>query len=48
MYKDGLQSNYCNPGGHVYGTMTVLKAKNFLLIGEQSKQFFGFLVMHGL
>lgn len=39
MSKDGVQSNYCNPGGHVYETVTVSKAKNFHLIGESSRQF---------
>lgn len=39
MSKDGVQSNYCNPGGHVYETVTVSKAKNFHLIGVPSKQF---------
>lgn len=39
MSKDGLQSNYCNPNGHVFETVTIAKAKNFRLFGEASKQF---------
>ena len=39
MSKDGVQSNYCNPGGHVYETVTVIKAKNFNLSGTPSKEF---------
>ncbi|KAF5288697.1 hypothetical protein FQR65_LT11962 [Abscondita terminalis] len=39
MSKDGVQSNYCNPSGHVYETVTVLKASNFNLTGSPSKEF---------
>jgi cereblon len=39
MSKDGVQSNYCNPGGYVYETVTVSKATNFTLIGPPSAQF---------
>ncbi|XP_074041953.1 E3 ubiquitin ligase component cereblon isoform X2 [Leptinotarsa decemlineata] len=39
MSKDGIQSNYVNPGGHVYETVTVLEAQNFRLNGNPSKQF---------
>ena len=39
MSKDGVQSNYCNPGGYVYETVTVSKATNFNLIGSPSAQF---------
>lgn len=39
MSKDGIQSNYVNPGGHVYETVTVLSATNFQLVGNPSKQF---------
>ncbi|XP_022907775.1 protein cereblon isoform X2 [Onthophagus taurus] len=39
MSKDGIQSNYCNPGGNVYETVTVMEATNFTLVGESSKQF---------
>ncbi|KAK4878784.1 hypothetical protein RN001_011290 [Aquatica leii] len=39
MSKDGVQSNYCNPSGHVYETVTVLKADNFNLTGAPSKEF---------
>ncbi|KAG5885420.1 hypothetical protein JTB14_036069 [Gonioctena quinquepunctata] len=39
MSKDGTQSNYVNPGGHVYETVTVLNAQNFQLDGRPSKQF---------
>ncbi|KAJ8963546.1 hypothetical protein NQ314_005551 [Rhamnusium bicolor] len=39
MSKDGIQSNYVNPGGHVYETVTVMTAQNFELIGNPSKQF---------
>ncbi|CAH0549006.1 unnamed protein product [Brassicogethes aeneus] len=39
MSKDGIQSNYVNPGGHVYETVTVSEAEHFSLIGSPSKQF---------
>ncbi|XP_018571182.1 protein cereblon isoform X2 [Anoplophora glabripennis] len=39
MSKDGIQSNYVNPGGHVYETVTVMSAENFQLVGNPSKQF---------
>ncbi|KAJ8956095.1 hypothetical protein NQ318_016548 [Aromia moschata] len=39
MSKDGIQSNYVNPGGHVYETVTVMNAQNFQLVGNPSKQF---------
>ncbi|CAG9861496.1 unnamed protein product [Phyllotreta striolata] len=39
MSKDGIQSNYVNPGGHVYETVTVMTAQNFRLDGDPSKQF---------
>ncbi|KAK5637964.1 hypothetical protein RI129_012259 [Pyrocoelia pectoralis] len=39
MSKDGVQSNYCNPGGYVYETVTVVKAKNFNLVGNPSNEF---------
>lgn len=39
MSKEGVQSNYCNQGGQVYETVTVLKADNFTLVGQPSKQF---------
>ncbi|XP_050299430.1 protein cereblon [Anthonomus grandis grandis] len=39
MSKDGIQSNYVNPGGHVYETVTVLEAKNFQLLLGPSRQF---------
>ncbi|XP_076254552.1 E3 ubiquitin ligase component cereblon isoform X2 [Rhynchophorus ferrugineus] len=39
MSKDGTQSNYVNPGGHVYETVTVLSAINFQLVGDPSRQF---------
>ncbi|XP_072382319.1 protein cereblon [Diabrotica undecimpunctata] len=39
MSKDGIQSNYVNPGGHVYETVTVMKAQNFKLEGNPSTQF---------
>ncbi|XP_057658364.1 protein cereblon [Diorhabda carinulata] len=39
MSKDGIQSNYVNPGGHVYETVTVTSAQNFKLEGQPSKQF---------
>lgn len=39
MSKDGIQSNYVNPGGHVYETVTVLSATNFQLVGHPSRQF---------
>ncbi|XP_049824983.1 protein cereblon [Aethina tumida] len=39
MSKDGVQSNYVNPSGHVYETVTVSEAKNFKLVGNPSKQF---------
>ncbi|CAG9814866.1 unnamed protein product [Phaedon cochleariae] len=51
MSKDGIQSNYVNPGGHVYETVTVISAKNFLLDGNPSRQFswfpgYAWTVMH--
>ncbi|RZB40108.1 cereblon [Asbolus verrucosus] len=39
MSKDGVQSNYCNPGGYVYETVTVSEATNFNLVGPPSAQF---------
>lgn len=39
MSKEGVQSNYCNPAGQVYETVTVLEAQNYDLVGLPSKQF---------
>lgn len=39
MSKAGMQSNYVNPGGHVFETVTVSFAKNLELIGNPSTQF---------
>ncbi|KAF5283193.1 hypothetical protein FQA39_LY17385 [Lamprigera yunnana] len=39
MSKDGVQSNYCNPNGHVFETVTVLTVKNFNLVGSSSQEF---------
>ncbi|GJQ80658.1 hypothetical protein Trydic_g9242 [Trypoxylus dichotomus] len=39
MSREGVQSNYCNPGGQVYETITVSEAKNYITAGEPSKQF---------
>ncbi|XP_045467231.1 protein cereblon [Harmonia axyridis] len=37
--KDGIQNNFVNPGGHVYETVTVSYAKNYILTGKPSKKF---------
>lgn len=39
MSKEGIQSNYVNPGGHVFETLTVSDASNFQLYGHPSKMF---------
>ncbi|XP_065173050.1 protein cereblon [Atheta coriaria] len=39
MSKDGLQSNYVNPGGVVYETVTVKKIQNYSLDGNACKEF---------
>ncbi|CAG9772784.1 unnamed protein product [Ceutorhynchus assimilis] len=39
MSKDGMQSNFVNPGGHVYETITVNSAINFKLLGTMSRVF---------
>ncbi|KAH1011140.1 hypothetical protein HUJ04_000569 [Dendroctonus ponderosae] len=39
MSKDGLQSNYVNPGGFVYEIITVSCANNIRLAGDASRQF---------
>ncbi|KAK9751385.1 Yippee zinc-binding/DNA-binding /Mis18, centromere assembly [Popillia japonica] len=39
MSREGMQSNYCNPGGQVYETITVSEAQNYTTVGEPSKQF---------
>nr|CAI5862599.1 unnamed protein product [Callosobruchus analis] len=51
MSKDGIQSNYVNPGGHNYETVTVTSAQNFQLEGKPSKQFswfpgYAWTIMH--
>lgn len=39
MSKEGIQSNYVNPGGTVYEIVTVLSAANCKLAGSPSRQF---------
>ncbi|XP_017775050.1 PREDICTED: protein cereblon, partial [Nicrophorus vespilloides] len=39
MSKDGVQSNYCNPFGIVYETLTVTECENVSLEGYPSKKF---------
>ncbi|EFA08465.1 protein cereblon [Tribolium castaneum] len=51
MSKDGVQSNYCNPEGYVFETVTVSKATNFTLFGSPSAQFswfpgYSWTIMH--
>nr|CAH7756186.1 unnamed protein product [Callosobruchus chinensis] len=51
MSKDGIQSNYVNPGGHNYETVTVTSVQNFQLEGKPSKQFswfpgYAWTIMH--
>ncbi|KAL1501237.1 hypothetical protein ABEB36_006600 [Hypothenemus hampei] len=39
MSKEGMRSNFVNPRGHVYETVTVKEAKNYRTYGHPSRQF---------